>query len=664
VRILLAALWMATWLSAAPAWAGQEFQPPSPDELKMTSEPLATGAPAIILERRVDRDDNRPTHEDNYLRIKVLSEEGRKYADVEFAFYPGISDVRNIRARTIRPDGSITDFDGNIYEKYVVKARGLKVLTKTFTFPDVRVGSILEYSYIVDLKGYLYDSHWILNGDLFTKRAQFSLRPYQASYIPMSLRQTSKDVPSGAEPKEGPDHVIRMEVTNIPAFQAEDSMPPENELKSRVDFIYEQYFVEPDPDKFWKNIGRWRNDALEAFLRKHKAVEEAVRGIVLPTDTPEEKLRKIYARVLALRNTSYEIEKTEKEEKRNKEKLATSVDEVWKHGYGDAVELTWLFLGLVRAAGFEAYGCWVADRSEYFFNPKLMDSAGLRANVVLVKLNGKDIFLDPGIVFAPFGLLPWNETATPGIRLDNNGGTWIRTPLPDSAQSETQFNANFKLSESGNLEGTLTATYSGLEAMYRRMVVRNIDEIGRKDYLEELVKRRIPAPAEVQLARKPDWSNPELPLVATFAVKIPNWASSTGRRVLFPAGIFAAQERHAFESADRIHPIYFDYPYRSLDDLAIELPREWQTIAVPQPRTQKGNSIVYSMKIEDQQKIVRITRQLDVDIFILEPAAYPGLRRFFQLIRSSDEDQIVLQPPGPHAGLPLANAMNKIQSIH
>ena len=46
----------------------------------MTSEPLAPGAPAIILYRQVDRDDNgRTSHEDDYIRIKILTEEGRKY---------------------------------------------------------------------------------------------------------------------------------------------------------------------------------------------------------------------------------------------------------------------------------------------------------------------------------------------------------------------------------------------------------------------------------------------------------------------------------------------------------------------------------------------------------------------------------------------------------
>ncbi|MBZ5586239.1 MAG: DUF3857 domain-containing protein, partial [Acidobacteriia bacterium] len=340
----------------------------SREELKITSEPEAPGAPAIILQRRVDRDDER-SQEVQYFRTKILNEEGRKYANIEIPFYKGYVEVKNIRARTIKPDGSVSNFDGQIYERDLVKGRWVRYVAKTFTFPDVQVGSILEYSYNVDLRGLLFDSRWILNSGLFTKSAQFSLKPRRHSNVPLSLRWTWT-LPLGLEPREDPDHVIRMEASSISAFQEEEFMPPENELKSRVDFIYQQGFPDKDADAFWKKVGTRWNDGLDRFLGKPKPMEEAVRQIVSPNDSPETKLRKIYARVQVLRNTSYEVEKTQKEEKRSKEKPAENVADIWKHGYGNSVELPWLLLGLARAAGFEAYGCWVSNRNEYFFNSK------------------------------------------------------------------------------------------------------------------------------------------------------------------------------------------------------------------------------------------------------------------------------------------------------
>jgi hypothetical protein len=131
-------------LTAQIAKAGIGFQPVSPDELKMTSEPHAPGAPAIILYRQVDRDDNSyTTHQDNYFRIKILTEEGRKHADIEIPFFKGNEDVGNVRGRTVRPDGSIVNFSGKVFEKQLVKSRGVKYLAKTFTLPDVQVGSVI-----------------------------------------------------------------------------------------------------------------------------------------------------------------------------------------------------------------------------------------------------------------------------------------------------------------------------------------------------------------------------------------------------------------------------------------------------------------------------------------------------------------------------------------
>jgi len=612
----------------------------------MTSEPLAPGAPAIILFRQVDRDDNRFTaHEDNYLRVKILKEDGLKHANVEIIFQKGFENIAGIHGRTIKPDGSIVDFDGKVFEKTIVKNRGSAYLVKTFNLPNVEVGSIIEYFYTIDLKEhYVFDSHWILSQELFTKAAKFSLKPFTSPYTQFYLRWTWQSLPSGSSPKQDPRGIVEMEAHNIPAFQPEDFMPPENELKSRVDFIYDENLPEPNPDKFWKSFGKKRNGALEGFIGKRKAMEEAVAQIVSPSDPPEVKLRKIYDRVQKMRNTSYEIRKTEQEEKRDKEKPLTNVEEMWKRGYGDGGQLTWLYLALVRAAGFEAYGCWVADRRHYFFEPKLMQSTKLDSNVVLVKLNGKDLYFDPGGAFTPYGMLTWSETGVTGLRLDGDGGSWIRTTLPEASESQVHREAKLKLSDTGDLEGQLTVTYTGLEAMYRRLEQRHEDETARKKYLEDSLKNQIPAASEIELTQQPDWNSTGTALVAVLNVKIPGWASSAGKRATLPVGFFTAHEKHIFEHADRLFPIYFEYPYEKSDDITIELPPGWQVNSIPPEKTQDVKAVVYDLKVENGKNTVRVMRKLSVDILILESKYYPTLRNFFQVVRTGDEQQILLQP--------------------
>jgi len=127
--------------------------PVTPDDLKMTSEPNAPGAAAIILYRQVDRDDDPDRgHESNFLRIKILKEEGRKYADVEIPYEKGYSDkIVSVSGRTIHADGSVVEFKGKPFDKTIAKAKGLKYSAKTFTLPDVQVGSVIEYSYTIQL---------------------------------------------------------------------------------------------------------------------------------------------------------------------------------------------------------------------------------------------------------------------------------------------------------------------------------------------------------------------------------------------------------------------------------------------------------------------------------------------------------------------------------
>jgi hypothetical protein len=638
-------------LSANLAW-GIGFQPVNPDELKMTSEPQAPGAPAIILYRQVDRDDNRYTpHEDNYLRIKILNEEGRKHANVEIVFMKGFEDITNVHARSIKPNGTITEFDGKVFEKTIAKSREEAYLAKSFTIPDVEVGSIIEYYYTVDFKEYyVFQSHWILSQELFTKDARFSLKPYSSSYNEFHLRWTWNQLPTGAEPKQEPmTHIIRMEAHNIPAFLPEDHMPPENEFKSRVDFIYDRELPENDSDRYWRNLGKKRNGALESFVGKRQAMEQAVAQIVSPNDAPEVKLRKIYDRVQQIRNTSYEIQKTEQEEKRDKEKPPENVEDVWKRGYGNGQQLTWLFLGMARAAGFEAYGCWVADRRNYFFNPKLMKSIELDSNVVLVKVDGKDMYFDPGGAYTPFGLLEWVETGVTGLRLDKDGGSWIQTTLPQPSESQIRREAKLTLSDSGDLEGQVTVTYTGLEAMYHRVRERHEDDTARKKYLEDAIKDQIPSAAEVELANKPDWTSSETPLVAVLNLKIPGWASSAGKRATMPVGFFSAHEKHVFEHTDRVFPVYFEYPYEKLDDVTIDLPLGWQVSSVPPPQTQDGHVLQYTMKVENNNGTLHVFRKFDVDMLLLPVKYYPALREFFQVVRSGDEQQILLQPSAASA---------------
>jgi hypothetical protein len=643
--IALLVLPAALAFSSRRAAMADEWQPVSPEDLKMTSYAKAPGASAIILYRQVDRDDSNYhiPHEYNYVREKIFTEEGRKYADIEIPYPKDQQNIVNIRARTVRPDGSIVNFDGKIYDKEIVKSRSLKYLAKTFTLSDVQPGCIIEYHYMVDFKeGYVYDSRWILSEELFTKSAKFTLKPSMDFALQWSW---PNGLPEGSKPPVNENNkIIHLEAQDIPAFQIEDDMPPENAMKYRVDFIYSDDTLETDPNRFWKKRDKKLYDKVESFVNKRKAMEEAVAQTVAPGDSPESKLRKLYARVQQLRNTSYEVQKTAQEEKRAKEKGIGSVEDVWKQGYGTGEQITWLFLGLARAAGLEAYPVYVATRDDHFFFRNLMKASDLNTNVVLVKLNGKDLYLDPGTAFTPFGLLPWSESAVPGLKLDKDGGTWVTTSMAEGSESRIERKANFKVTQDGSLEGKLTVTYTGLEALDRRIEERNEDDTARKKFLEDEVRQVVPATIDVDLTNKPEWNSSSPALVAEFDLKVPGWVSGAGRRALLPVGIFSAGEKHVYEHTTRVHPLYFHYLSEKSDDISIDLPLDWRVSDIPKPQTTDAKLLVYTNDVENKNGTLHLQRRLRSDLLSLDQKYYPALRNFYQAVRTSDDQQIVLQP--------------------
>ena len=646
-RVVVPAGFLAV-VSIAMIWNGKrvigdEWLPISQEELKMSSEPKAPGAPAIILYHQVDRDDSNPKipHEYNYVREKIFTEEGRKYADVDIPVIKDQWNVINIRARTIRPDGSTVDFDGKVYEKEIEKTKGYKYLAKTFTLSDVQPGSIIEYHYMIDFaENYVFNSYWVLSNDLFVKTGKYTLKPYTQ----WALKWTwPNGLPEGTKPPVN-EKIISMEAHDIPAFEVEEDMPPEDAMKYRVDFIYSEETFESDPDKFWKKQGKKWFDAEEGFVNKRRAMEEAVGQIVAPGDSPEVKLQKIYARVQQFRNTSYEVQKTEQEQKRAKEKEVSNVEDIWKKGYGNGYQLTWMFLGLARAAGLDASGVMAATRNNHFFKKNVMRAQDLNTNMVLVKLNGKELYFDPGAAYTPYGFLPWPETGTVGLKLDKDGGTWVTTSAPESSASKIVRKADLNLTSEGTLEGKLVITFTGLEAQSRRLEERNQDDAEKKRFLEDYVKEIIPAGCEVELTNKPEWKSSSPELVAEYTLKVPGWVSGAGKRALMPVGLFSGPEKHIFEHTTRTHPIYFRYQYEKEDNVKIELPLGWQVGSLPQPQNTDAKIIAYSMKAEKDKDALHLERHFRSDLMFLEPKYYTALRNFFQSVRTGDDTQVVLQP--------------------
>jgi hypothetical protein len=204
--------------------------------------------------------------------------------------------------------------------------------------------------------------------------------------------------------------------------------------------------------------------------------------------------------------------------------------------------------------------------------------------------------------------------------------------------------ADLKVTETGDLEGKLTVTFTGMEAQWRRSSERLEDAASRKKFLEDQVREYIPTGIDVDLTNTPEWTSASDKLVAEYDLKVPGWISAAGKRVILPVGLFSNPEKHIFEHTDRVHPIYFSFPSQKVDDITIELPLDWKVSSLPAPQKVDGHIVIYTLKVENDKGTLHLERVLGMDAIVIETKYYAALRGFFQTVRSGDEQQIVLQP--------------------
>ena len=181
------ALVFAAFLSSAAK--ADDWPPIDPADLAMKTFPQQPGAAAVILLREENDDDPMHFHA-TYERIKILTEAGRDRANVELGYYRRRFHLDSVSGRTIHADGSIVNFEGKPFDKTVEKGPSIRINVKSFTLPDVQVGSIIEYRYSLRYDDNRYVSpEWTIQMNLFQKHATFKYTPFQFSgsrYLKMS----------------------------------------------------------------------------------------------------------------------------------------------------------------------------------------------------------------------------------------------------------------------------------------------------------------------------------------------------------------------------------------------------------------------------------------------------------------------------------------------
>src|ERR1700729_73970 len=548
-------------IAPRPSSAGDDWLPITPADLALKDNPASPGAHAMILYRSSDMDSKESSVRE-YVRVKIFTQEGANEADVELPFNKQLTNILDIRGRTIHPDGSIVNFEGKPFEKTIVKASGVKYLAKTFTLPDVHPGSIIEYKFREQSDSSFYvNESWTITSHLYTRDAHFTIRPDSSTYAaPLMYRQYG--LPANVAPAKQSNGTYTMDIHDIAGLQQEEYMPPERVLQVHVDF----YYVNPtDPQKetqaaFWNRKGKAWSEEVDRFINKKGALEADLSHTVNADDPPDVKVRKIYARAQKIRNLTMEDGKTKQEQKQEQLKLNNNVEDVLKHNYANVRQLNYTFVGLARAAGFSASEVFVAPRYVNFFFPEMEDTSQVSDDIVWVHAGTQDYYLDPAASTYPFGILPWYETDTRGIRCSKTGGEVVAIPAAPPSQSTIVRNSELMLDSDGEATGKLRVDFTGSAAASRREQNHSADAAGRSKTLGDEIKGWLPSGSAVDAVAVTNWDNNQLPVHVECTVKISGLGTEAGRRMLVPASVFQARQPASFQTEKRLYAVYIRSP--------------------------------------------------------------------------------------------------------
>jgi len=644
------------------------FIAPTPEELSMNSLPGYSGAAAVVLNREeITKDDLHSVF--HYERIKILTKDGEKYANVELPFVSTSDDygsggndktLAEITGRTIHADGKIIPFTGKPYLKVLEKGQleqgeSVKVQERVFTLPDVEVGSIIEYRYATRIADNMYEApDWYIQGELYVKLAHYAWYPTSRDLdsgrglvttitwfpiLPPDVKIEHHDLPHSTFSTQ-PIQMFELTIKDVPPEVKEAYMPPISSFSYRVMFNYTAEHTVAD---WWKNEGNEWSKGIDSFADPNSALKKRTAEITAGAANDDQKLRKIYLAVMELENTRYTRAHNEKEEKAEGGHAVKNAADVLNQKRGSETQLTELFVGMARAAGMKSYFLLVPDRSEEIFVPDWENFRQFDDVIAIVTVDGQEKYFDPGCRYCPYGHLAWQHTLVKGLREMDKGVEFGSTPGDDFKFNQVTRVANLKMDDGGQITGTIDLGFSGSDAVEWRHKALSGDEESLNHALRTHLEDLVPRSLQVKVDKIENLTEYEQPLNVSYDVT-GTLGTHTGKRILLPSDIFLSGESATFADEKRQQAVYFHFPRYVQDAQRINLPATVSVEAVPDTvRFDLPKQEAYTLSIVGDAKGFTTRRNHIQGELLVMPKDYESLRKFYAQFESKDQESVVLK---------------------
>jgi Domain of Unknown Function with PDB structure (DUF3857) len=621
------------------------------EDLQMKIYAKDSSAEAVVL---CDYGDYSYTFDNKYpyvlykrhVRIKILKESGFNFANVKIGhrvdYGKKNETIRDFKACTYNlEDGSRQAYP--VDEKSVFEDKADEAYYfKTFTFPQIRQGSIIEYSYEMESGVWSSLRSWEFQKNIPVVWSE--LRGKIPGYFNFNITLQSLTPLHINESEEGRENLIRSVIRDpylqyrfvmkdITALKSEPYLTTIENFRSKIDFeLAATYFPNQskmDYSQSWESLnGTLIED--ENFGRAIKKFDKA--------DKIAKILKPLHPDTLGLITAAYKhIQTTMKWNDLERFTTDENLAKIFEKRTGTSAEINLMLVRLLRECGLDANPVILSTRN----NGKVSDLVLLdRFNYVVahIMLGGKDVLLDATNPLMTVGMLPIRCLNERGRLISKKGSRWV-TITPSPMRRKTTINS-MSIGTDQSIKGTSQTTFFGHNAAdFRNAVLLK----GKDSYLSDYKKNRPNQTLESLEIINLDTLEKE----AILSVKtIFNEAySMAGERIYITPMLGEGESNNPFKVSERQYPIDFGVPQEETYIANFSLPAGYVVEEMPKQESillpNNGGRFLFSCANENGE--LKITSKITLKKAIYSPEEYQSLREFYNRIVSKHAEQVVLR---------------------
>lgn len=594
-------------------------------------------------------------------RIKIYTKEGLDYATIREKLFQGRNgdeslnglkgytyNLENGKVEKSKLKGSDT-FSREVNKYYV---------EETFTMPNVKEGSVIEFQYRIS-SPYSYSiDDVILQYDIPIAKQEVKIsipeyyffKPQMRGYLafnPKYYKENGKITyqrvsgeNSVSERRTTSQHVldVTLNVTefnmeNVEALKEEPYVNSMNNYRSQINFEIQQVkFPNSALEDFsstWEKVAKtiYDNDDFGGELKIRKFHKEVINNVTSGAQGDKERAFLIFDHLKKhmVWNGLYGYFSDK------------GVKSAYEEKSGNVADINLLLTGLLRAAGLEANPVILSTRSHGI--PISPSINGFNYVVVALDVNGERIYLD-----AVNDYLEPNQVAPEALnwmgRLITEDGTVSMVSLFPKRPSSKSEMMDLHLAENGELKGKVRSTHTGYNAYNFRTTKL---ELGEEEYLEDLENTK--GGMEINAYSRKQVLDLGKPVVEEMEFVMDAQASVIGDQMYFSPLFFESLRKNPFKRETRSYPVDFNYPIQRRVVNYISIPAGYEISSFPEgtkmslPEGQ--GSFTYMVKKIGSNKL-----QVLYDMKILTPVIganyYPSLKEFFKNIIEKHGEKVVL----------------------